>query len=585
MTGMSWLSAAKLAICFLFVALTAGLVHNSVQQYEYPAPRFPSLAVDPPTSVEQVMPYARQSARNRAAAFGGGLGLSTPGETIALIVGGCANPHIIEAMRLALVEREITPVVLLRGPSSAITFDYETARRSYSPERCTRESRIPGQTVTEAGFTEGGQPGPVPFPRKTRNWLRSERPDLFQTVYPDRSLEPEPEPVDEQQNLGFGGDRNDVIIAYLEEHPEIDGVYSAGTWYQEAGNFGPFSGKWRGTTRWDRFTIMSNVPSYPADVWTLTEEKNIEAIGFASRFHLTDPEGTDLSDDISPDLARRWASGIYERGHNMLGPNMATGRFARTTVSYPAMSGEWIPRSPISTPTGVIAGTTNHVGYHPLIKMYYEEGYLSRVEDGGLYGDLARMWLSEPGYPNINTAQYPYYEGKPGFFYLHEMGMGTNPKWFRAPDRDMSITAVNERLKSGYLHIGVGASLEHEPREARRSAAWQAFAEEQNLPFYHGIHLHIYFPTYTIDIRNSNRSVDIIRNGRMTSLDDAEVRALASRYGNPDEILAEDWVHEIPGINAPGSFEEYARNPYPSHKRVNDEVLAGTYEHFYPRTN
>lgn len=580
MTQMSWTSAAKLAVCFLLVALTAGLVHNSVQQSEYPAPRFPSLGLDPPTSVEEVMPYARQAAQNRAAAFGGGLGLSTPGETIALVVGGCHNPHIVEAMRRALVEREITPVVLIRGSSSAIIFDYETARRSYSAEGCTRESRIPGMTVTQAGFTEGGQPGNVPFPRKTRNWLRSERPDLFQTVYPEMSLEPEPDPVNEQQNLGFSGDRNEVVIAYLEEHPEVDGVYSAGTWYQEAGSLRQFSGKWRGTTRWDRFTIMSNVPSYPADVWTLTEEKNIEAIAFASGFHLTDPEGTDLSDDISPDLARRWASGVYERGHNMLGPNMATGRFARTMVSYPAMSGEWIPRSPISTPTGVIAGTTNHVGYHPLIKMYYEDGYLTEVEGGGTYGELARTHLC--CYPNINTAQYPYYAGKPGFFYLHEIALGTNPKWFRPPDADMSITTVNERLKSGYLHIGVGASLEHEPRAARRSAAWQSFTEEQNVPFYHGLHLHLYFPTYTVDIRNSNRSVDIIRNGRMTSLDDPEVRALASRYGDPDEILAEDWVAEVAGINAPGSFEEYARDPYPYHKDVNDKILDGTYEHFYP---
>ena len=102
------------------------------------------------------------------------------------------------------------------------------------------------------------------------------------------------------------------------------------------------------------------------------------------------------------------------------------------------------------------------------------------------------------------------------------------------------------------------------------------------MPFYHGLHVHLYFPTYTVDIRNSNRSVDIIRNGRMTSLDDAEVRALASRYGDPDEILAEDWVAEVAGINAPGSFEEYARNPYPYHKAVNDKILDGTYEHFYP---
>ena len=583
MTGMSWLSAAKLAMCFVVVALTAGLVHRFEQEPEYPAPRFPSLSMDDPTSVEEVMPYARQAARNRAAVFGGGLGLSMAGERIALVIGDCTNPHIVEAMRRALVEREITPVVLQRGPTSAIIWDYESAQRSYSVEGCSRESRIPDMTVTEAGFTEGAQPGPVPFPRKTRNWLRSERPDLFQMLYPDMSLEPEPEPASEGPNLGFSGDRNDVIIAYLEDHPEVDGVYSAGTWYQEAGNLGPFAGKWRGTTRWDRFTIMSNVPSYPADVWTLTEEKNTEAIRFASRFHLTDPEGTDLSDEISPDLARRWSSGVYERGHNMLGPNMATGRFARTMVSYPAMSGEWIPRSPISTPTGVIAGTTNHVGYHPLMKMHYEDGYITEVEGGGTYGELARTHLC--CYPNINTAQYPYYDGKPGFFYLHEIALGTNPKWFRPPDADMSIRTINERLKSGYLHIGVGASLEHGPRAARRSEAWQRFAEEQNLPFYHGLHLHLYFPTYTIDIRNSNRSVDIIRNGRMTTLDDPEVRALASRYGDPDEILAEDWVAEVAGINAPGSFEEYAQAPYRYHKAVNDKILDGTYEHFYPRPN
>ena len=584
MTGMRWTSAAKLVICFLFVAFTAGLVDlRPAQEPEYPEPRFPSVALDAPTSVEQVMPYARQAARNRAAAFGGGLGLSTPGETIAVVVGGCSNPHIVEAMRRALVEREITPTVLVRGSSEVIIWDYETTLSSFSAEACSRVSRIPGMTVTEAGFTEGAQPGQVPFPRLTRNWLRSERPDLFQMLYPERSLEPEAAPANEGVNLGFSGNRNDGVVAYLEDHPEIDGVYSAGTWYQEPGNLGPFSAKWRGTTLWDRWTIMSNVPSYPADVWTLTEEKNIEAIAFADRFHLTDPEGTDLSDEISPDLARRWASGVYERGHNMLGPNMATGRFARTTVSYPAMSGEWIPRSPISTPTGVIAGTTNHVGYHPLMKMHYQDGYLTDVEGGGTYGDLARTHLC--CYPNINSAQYPYYDGNPGFFYLHEIALGTNPKWFRPPSLDMSATTVQERLKSGYLHIGVGASLEQEPEAPRRSDVWQDFAESQNLPFYHGLHLHLYFPTYTVDIRNTNRSVDIIRNGRMTSLDDPEVRALASRYGDPDEVLAEDWVAEIPGLNAPGNFEDYALDPYPYHRAVNDKILDGTYEHFYPPAN
>ena len=69
----------------------------------------------------------------------------------------------------------------------------------------------------------------------------------------------------------------------------------------------------------------------------------------------------------------------------------------------------------------------------------------------------------------------------------------------------------------------------------------------------------------------------------MTSLDNAEVRALASRYGNPDQLLAEDWRPEIPGINAPGNYDtDYAPDPWRTVKLVIDKVLAGTYEHFYP---
>jgi hypothetical protein len=71
----------------------------------------------------------------------------------------------------------------------------------------------------------------------------------------------------------------------------------------------------------------------------------------------------------------------------------------------------------------------------------------------------------------------------------------------------------------------------------------------------------------------------------MTSLDNPEVRALASRYGDPNELLAEDWRPEIPGINAPGNYmTDYAPDPWKTVKRVIDKVLAGTYEHFYPKT-
>ena len=34
----------------------------------------------------------------------------------------------------------------------------------------------------------------------------------------------------------------------------------------------------------------------------------------------------------------------------------------------------------------------------------------------------------------------------------------------------------------------------------------------------------------------------VIREGHLTSLDDPEVRRIAQKHGEPDEILLEDWI-------------------------------------------
>jgi hypothetical protein len=39
------------------------------------------------------------------------------------------------------------------------------------------------------------------------------------------------------------------------------------------------------------------------------------------------------------------------------------------------------------------------------------------------------------------------------------------------------------------------------------------------------------------------------------------VRKLAEKYGDPDDLLGEDWIPQIPGITAAGSYDEYAGNP------------------------
>ena len=74
----------------------------------------------------------------------------------------------------------------------------------------------------------------------------------------------------------------------------------------------------------------------------------------------------------------------------------------------------------------------------------------------------------------------------------------------------------------------------------------------------------------------------IINNGRMTALDNPEVRALTSRYGDPKDLLAEDWIPHIPGVNAPGRYEDHAKDPWKTVSMVIKKIESGTYEYFYP---
>jgi hypothetical protein len=74
-----------------------------------------------------------------------------------------------------------------------------------------------------------------------------------------------------------------------------------------------------------------------------------------------------------------------------------------------------------------------------------------------------------------------------------------------------------------------------------------------------------------------------VDKGRITALDDPEVRLLASRYGDPDEILRAEWVASMPGINAPGDYQkDYADDPWTHIVKVMNEVEDGTYPYLYP---
>ena len=108
------------------------------------------------------------------------------------------------------------------------------------------------------------------------------------------------------------------------------------------------------------------------------------------------------------------------------------------------------------------------------------------------------------------------------------------------------------------------------------------FAGKEGVPGDHWMHIHNVLCTYRVKIRGTDKWLNIVNKGRFTSLDDPMVRALASRYGDPDDLLTDEWVPHLPGINAPGSYAAYAKAPMEFYmENVHNKVQKGTYEYLY----
>jgi len=198
---------------------------------------------------------------------------------------------------------------------------------------------------------------------------------------------------------------------------------------------------------------------------------------------------------------------------------------------------------------GVVSGTTSHFSRaFPQVKVELEAGQIVKVAGGGEYGDAWRELLEE-----TRPIHYPCFP-RPGLFYLWEAAIGTNPKIRRPQNihRHSSGGFEWERRRSGVIHMGFGTLW--------RSAE-ERWAGERRLPYGH-LHIHLLFPTLVVTAKDGTE-YSVIRDGRLTAMDDPEVRRLAANFGDPEVLLREDWIPQIPGISCPGSYEEYARDPAP----------------------
>ena len=568
----------RILLCSVGVVSLAILVSASAQERPtasqtdgrtYPAPRFPSY-LSAPKDVADIMPVARRLVRETQGLQGGGLGVARPGDTVALITNIASEDIYVEAIKRAYQERGITALSMPDYALVGLTREQaQKAREAIRPFTGKDGAAAEIRLWIENMF---------PKPDETKAWLKANHPEVYAAVYPDKELDAtQKELINKMRSTNIG----DAIRKFLDQHPEVRGVFwaKAGTTSRRR-EVHPYENKYLGTfTQDNAATVMSKVASFPGDVWRLIEEKTMEPVGYAEYAEVKDPQGTDLHWEMTEEMAARWAAGVYQQGHLYMHPNQATGRFPYAVLEFPAFQQKYNPREPMPPTNGVVVGTANHAGFYSQTKIHVENSYITKVEGDGLYARLFQVFLH---YPGINETKYPYHN-KPGFWWFYETAFGTNPKYFRDPGDLMEARNTPERNRSGVIHYGEGIRVHHGPEGPVQSKEWEDFFKEHNLPNDHWWHFHNYFSDYRLRVRGADQFITLIDKGHLTSMDHPEVRALASRYGNPDEVLAEDWIPELPGINAPGKYEDYARNPWESVERtLYKEVPAGTYRYLYP---
>jgi hypothetical protein len=540
-------------------------------QRPVPAPAFPSY-LKKPNTIEELMPQARAAARQTGGRTP--LGLALPGKKMVIFVGeirdAWPNMMVQDAIKRALEERGVKIQIVTMWDAMGLSeADFRQVREAL------REYTISdGQRELDSFFTTTGQM--VDF-QKGRQWVKDKDPDLFKATWPDLVIK---DPKLSAIANNYIARSSDAVVAWLDKNPQIDWVMWRGANRPNTRKAMKHHGeKFLGNyTYLDLYDLMSQVPSFPADVWRQIEMKTIEPLGFVERAEVTDPEGTAFGYDLKENEAQAWAAGVYQQGHLYMFPAQATGRFPYSVVEYPVMTSKFVP-GVLPEVSGVIASTTSHAATHPRIEVVVKNGKISDIKGGGLYGEGMRLLQQ---YPGTQDMQWPHHQ-KSGYWWLYEAGMGTNPKYFKHPIEVLEGINLSERNVAGVIHWAFGAESAMGPDKIGEwSDQSKQFSEKNVLPMGHSLHHHNLLPTMQVKIRELDQWITLLEHGGLGSFEDVGVRALASRYGNPNDILRRDYIAPMPGVNMPGTYDSYARDPGAHWVSWAKAIEAGTYPYFKP---
>jgi hypothetical protein len=173
---------------------------------------------------------------------------------------------------------------------------------------------------------------------------------------------------------------------------------------------------------------------------------------------------------------------------------------------------------------GWLAGSSTHSGPLPRLRLRVQGGRVVEVQEGRHVGEYLRKVTAE--YKDI---QYPGFPG-PGMNWVEEAALGTHPGHSRVPGAETfgwwsEMNSWGGAARSGVFHFAVGTSY---------SGRTFQFARDRKLEIQH-LDIELYTPTLIMDGRT------IISRGHLLALEDPEVRKVASKYGDPDELLRVTW--------------------------------------------
>jgi 2,5-dihydroxypyridine 5,6-dioxygenase len=240
----------------------------------------------------------------------------------------------------------------------------------------------------------------------------------------------------------------------------------------------------------------------------------LKAVGSAidsALVKVTDPQGTDLS--------FRGFTMCTKADNDNSDKNLPFYAFGTEVVGM-------IPFEPVANAEGVIVSTSIHTGYIPRIEATVSGGRIVSLEGGG---EVGKAWMRdwEKGKDASSKGRTAIFgELKdPGINWFEEMMYGVHPKAFRIGYKyryegsDAFHAWVGGTRRSGVVHFGIGGGKDE---------------------WYRHRDFEVFFPTLTIN------DEPIIQNGRLLILDDPEVREEAAKYADPDELLTEKWIPEMP---------------------------------------